>query len=133
MIHTRPDRGRLLLCLVLGLSAGRTFGADAAGPAKVRQVIPAPVASADVKPPVTCNVPVADAICMTADRGAVIPLANHTLKPITRLELTVSVAKPIDRIESVHQGQIAFESRGDRGAGLTLPVESTDFVKIYYR
>jgi hypothetical protein len=100
-------------------------------PAAVREAILAPVRAAGVTTPVTCSVPLVDAVCMTCDQGIVIPLANYTLVPQAKVELSVRVDRPVRRLETVHQGQLAF--RADAGRiDFVLPLESTDYVKIYY-
>ena len=66
-------------------------------PAGVRGLLLRPVRSAGVAPPVTCSVPVVDAVYMTCDRGVVVPLANYTLRPVGELTLTVRVDRPVAR------------------------------------
>ena len=100
-------------------------------PAAGREAILAPVRAAGVTTPVTCSVPLVDAVCMTCDQGLVIPLANYTLAPLARVEFSVRSERPVRRLESVHQGQIEFRAEAGRIA-FALPLESTDYVKIYY-
>ena len=100
-------------------------------PAPVRDLILRPVRSAGVTPPVTCDVPRVDAVYMTCDRGVLVPLANYTLKPIDRLSLTVRTPRSVACAESSHHGKLDFKTNGDR-VEVSLPLESTDFVKLYY-
>jgi hypothetical protein len=100
-------------------------------PAGVRDLILRPVRSAGVVPPVTCSVPVVDAVYMTCDRGAVVPLANYTLRPVEALTLTVRPGRPVVRVESARRGPLPFTAAGG-AVTVTLPLEATDFVKLYY-
>lgn len=102
-------------------------------PGAVRDIILAPVRLADIDPPIRCSVPLVDAGYMTCREGIVIPLANYTLRPIENLKLQIRIARPVARIESVHHGTLGAESVATNRLAVTLPLESTDFVKLYYR
>jgi hypothetical protein len=101
-------------------------------PAGVRDLLLRPVRAAGVTPPLTCDVPVVDAVCMTCDRGVVVPLANYTLRPVETLSLTVRVPRPVSRVESARRGPLPFTAKGGNEVVVTLPLEATDFVKLYY-
>jgi len=101
-------------------------------PADVRELILAPVRAAKVDAPVRCNMPLVDAVYMTCKKGIVIPLANYTLYPLPEIELKIKVNRPIQHIETVHQGKLKYRLEKGR-AIIRLPLASTDYVKIYYR
>ncbi len=101
-------------------------------PAALREALLQPVRDAAVDPPVRCSVPLIDAVYMTCEEGIVIPLANYTLSPIYTLALSIQVSKPIARVESIHQGELPFSVEGER-IECSLPLASTDYLKIYYR
>ena len=99
--------------------------------AGVRSLILHPVHAAKVKPPLTCSVPLIDAVVMVCQRGIVIPLANYTLEPIAKADFTVRPDRPVVRIETIYQGKVDFEH--ERGTiAFSIPLDCTDFVKIYY-
>ncbi|WP_442506465.1 beta-galactosidase trimerization domain-containing protein [Novipirellula sp. SH528] len=101
-------------------------------PAEVRELILQPVRAAGVDPALTCNIPLVDAVLLHAESGAVIPVANYTLKPIDNVEFRLRSPRPIARIESIHHGVIAFES-GEKGiVRFSLPLDASDYIKVYY-
>jgi hypothetical protein len=69
---------------------------------------------------------------MTCDRGVVVPLANYTLRPVETLSLTVRVPRPVSRVESARRGLLPLTARRGNEVIVTLPLEATDFVKLYY-
>ncbi len=100
-------------------------------PSATREFLLQPARFAKLLPPITCSVPLVDAVCMKCDKGLLIPLANYTLVPITNMELSVRAPGKVMKVESAHQGEIPFKQ--DFATGLTtfsMPLESTDFVKI---
>ena len=99
-------------------------------PSDVRNVILTPVRAAKVTPPLTCSVPLIDAVPMHCARGVVIPLANYTLAPIEKVDFTLRTDSPVERIETIYQGRIEFEQTGT-GVAFSLPLACTDYVKIY--
>jgi len=101
-------------------------------PAAVREFILAPVRAAKVEPPLTCSVPLVDAVVMTCKQGAVIPLANYTLEPIAKVDFTLRPERPVARIETIYHGRIEFHRQGGRIA-FSIPLGCTDFVKVYYK
>ena len=102
-------------------------------PAEVRELILHPVRAAKVDPPLTCSVPLVDAVVLRADNGVVIPLANYTLTPVGQVDFSLRIERPVDRIETVHRRQIEFE-RGESGrVSFSIPLDATDYVKIHYR
>ncbi len=100
-------------------------------PPGVRDLLLRPVQAAGVNPPLKCDVPVVDAVYMIGDRGVVVPLANYTLRPIDRLSLTVRADRPVSRVESARRGPLPFTSKGKHEVVIALPLEATDFVKLY--
>jgi len=101
-------------------------------PGMVREAILAPVRTAGIEPPVTCSVPLVDAVYMTCDQGIVMPLANYTLLPLDKVDFTVRVDRPIARVETIHRGTLEVKQTGNR-LSFSIPLASTDYVKIYYR
>ncbi len=100
-------------------------------PAGIRNAIVGPAFQAKAAIPVRCNVPLVDVVCMEAEKGLVVPLANYTLQPIKQLTLSVETGSPIRRVESVHHGSLGFEQKAGF-ATFSLPLVETDFVKLYY-
>jgi hypothetical protein len=104
-------------------------------PAEIREAILRPVRAAGVEPPIACGVPLVDAVYMTCPTGVLIPLANYTLTPQDNVPFTVRASRffgRIERIESVHCGEIPFKRARGR-ISFTLPrLESTDFLKLFY-
>jgi hypothetical protein len=68
-----------------------------------------------------------------ADRGIVIPLANYTLERLGRVDFTVRVDHPVDRIETVHLGRIKILEAGLGRVRFSIPLDASDYVKIYYQ
>ncbi len=101
-------------------------------PGQVRSVILTPVRAAEVTPPLTCSIPLIDAVPMHCDQGIVIPLANYTLAPIEKVAFTLQTDEPVARVETIYQGQIGFE-KTDVGIAFSLPIDCTDYVKVYYK
>jgi len=99
----------------------------------VRELILQPTRAAHVNPPLTCSIPLVDAILLRADKGAVIPLANYTLLPLEKVEFSLRSQREIDRIESIHQGAIAFKTQGRGVVTFSLPLNASDYIKIIYR
>ena len=97
----------------------------------VREAILAPVRAAAVDAPVVCSEPRVDAVCLNSPRGLVIPLANYTLHPLTNVHFSVRADRDVARVESIRQGRLHFRRAGGRLA-FSLPLESTDYIKLYY-
>jgi hypothetical protein len=102
-------------------------------PAAIRDLILSPVRDAGVAQPIECNTPLVDAVLMQHDRGLLIPLANYTNKPIAKLSLRVASSKPIERVESAIRGQLEFRQTSPQQVDLSLPLDSSDFVKLYFK
>lgn len=100
-------------------------------PQAVRDVITMPVQESSAEMPLTCSIPLVDAVLMESTGGLVIPLANYTLQPLEEVKLEVKVAKQIERIESVHHGQLTFKATGST-IEFFLPLQETDIIKIYF-
>ncbi|MFK5922909.1 MAG: beta-galactosidase trimerization domain-containing protein [Verrucomicrobiota bacterium] len=101
-------------------------------PADVRDFILTPVRSAKVTPPLTCSVPLVDAVVMHAPQGIIIPLSNYTLEEINQADFTLKVDRPIKSVESIYHGQINFQQNENQIA-FSLPLNASDYVKIYYQ
>jgi hypothetical protein len=101
-------------------------------PADVRNAIIAPVQATNVETPITCSVPLVDAVYMTGGKDLLIPLANYTLQPIKDMTLEITVDKPVRQVKSVYQGDIKFEKIGNNKIRIHLPLECTDFVTVGY-
>ncbi|NQU12062.1 beta-galactosidase trimerization domain-containing protein [bacterium] len=100
-------------------------------PAEYREFVVAPALAANPKLPVECSVPLVDAVVMDSEAGSVVVLANYTLQPLAEVMLTVETLKPARRVESVHRGPIKFRKVGRNRISLMLPLQETDFVKVY--
>jgi hypothetical protein len=102
-------------------------------PAAVRNVLLTPVRSADISPVLTCSVPLIDAVPLHAEQGIVIPLSNYTLESLANVEFSLRIDRPVDQIETVHRGRLDFKEASDHQIHFSLPLEASDYVKIYYR
>ena len=102
-------------------------------PTAVRNVLLTPVRSADVRPALTCSIPLVDAVPLHAEQGIVIPLSNYTLEALANVEFSLKIDRAVDRIESVHRGRLDFQEASGHQIRFTLPLEASDYVKIYYR
>jgi len=101
-------------------------------PEDIRAVLTLPVREAQVNLPLQCSVPLVDAVLMESDQGAVVPLANYTLQPLKEVTLAVQTAQSVQRVESVHQGRLPFRRVAENRVEFSLPLQETDFVKLYY-
>ena len=95
-------------------------------PADVRDLILMPAAG--ISRPVECSHALVDAVFMPSENGIVIPLANYTLEPISKLTLRVPSAKKIARAESAVHGKLEYKPDGR----IELPLENNDFVMLFY-
>lgn len=99
-------------------------------PAAIRELILQPVRSAGVRSPVRCDIPLVDAVLMEGEGGALLPLANYTLRPLHEVRLQVRTSRPVRRIESVHRGCLSFQPAEPNTVTFSLPLDATDFVKL---
>lgn len=99
----------------------------------VRELILQPVRAAGVDPPLTCSVPLVDAVLLQAEDGAVIPIANYTLAPLDKVEFSLRSLRAIARIETIHQAAIAFESTENGIVRFSLPLDASEYISVYYR
>lgn len=102
-------------------------------PAAIRDLLLTPVRDTGIVRPIECDTPLVDAVVMTHNQGLLIPLANYTNQPIAKLSLRVTTPKPIARVESAIRGPLEFHSTKDGSVEIALPLESNDFLKLYYR
>lgn len=100
-------------------------------PAGVRNSIIQPVLNSHVEVPLTCSVPLVDAVYMTSTKGVVIPLANYTLSPIKNMTLDIEVDKPVREVRSVYQGVLKYEQVNNK-IRINMPLDRTDFVTVAY-
>jgi hypothetical protein len=100
-------------------------------PADCRSFLLSPVRDAKVSKPITCNVPLVDAVYMTHERGVLVPLANYTNRPIEKLQLEIEVPRPVARVESAVRGAIPF-TKNDGRIQVALPLDNNDFLKLLF-
>jgi len=101
-------------------------------PAAIRALLTTPTRSAGIAPPVTCDAPLVDAVYMTCDRGVLVPLANYTLRPIADISLSVHAPHEVSRVESSRRGRLEFTTSPAGRVDVRLPLEATDFLKLYF-
>ncbi|MEO6848174.1 MAG: hypothetical protein ABI254_13020, partial [Chthoniobacterales bacterium] len=101
-------------------------------PAAVRDLIAAPVRASDAHLPIKCDTPLVDAVLMESNKGAVIPLSNYTMQPLSKITLTATTPKKVKKIESIHHGDIPFTRKGPNEVKFSLPLQETDFVLLRY-
>ncbi len=102
-------------------------------PAKIRDFLLTPVRSAKVQPLLECNIPLIDAIPLRSPKGIVIPLANHTLITRPNIRLTLRTGdQPIDRVESIHHGNIGYSVKEAGTIIINLPLAASDYVKVHF-
>ena len=101
---------------------------------EVRDFLLFPIREANINLPLTCSVPLVDAVVMESKHGFVMPLANHTLVPQERVRFTVSTGKrSTQKVISIHQGNLSFETDGSGTISFTLPMlEASDYLKIIF-
>ena len=99
-------------------------------PADAREALLAPARAAKLNSPIVCDVPLVDAVYMTAPGGIVIPLANYTLQPIKTMTLEIAVEKMPREVRSVHAGVLKFEKIGAKKIRVKLPLDCTDYLTI---
>jgi hypothetical protein len=95
-----------------------------------REFIVAPARNASR--PVFCNRSLVEATYLESPAGVVIPLANYSLVPIPKLQVTITVKQTPKEVFSSRQGQLSAIRRGDM-ITVSLPLETTDFVGVRYR
>ena len=54
------------------------------------------------------------------------------MQPQGKVEFSVRTLRKVRRVESVHHGKLAFQQHGEREVSFSLPLESTDYVLLYY-
>ncbi len=102
-------------------------------PAAVREALLTPVREADVRPPLTCDTPLVDAVGLPCEQGVLVVLANHTLRPLEHLTLEFRTDQPVAYVESVRHGRLPFELPQPGTIRWTMPLEATDYVKVKTR
>ena len=101
-------------------------------PADIREVILTPVRDAHIDPPLVCSLPLIDAVPLHAAQGVVIPLSNYTVEAVERVDFTLKIDRPVERIETVYQGALEFQQTATR-VSFSMPLDCTDYVKIYWK
>ncbi|MDF1816074.1 MAG: beta-galactosidase trimerization domain-containing protein [Verrucomicrobiales bacterium] len=102
-------------------------------PANVREFILTPVRESEVTAPLTCDTPLIDAIVLRGEKGLVIPLANHTLVNQDEVNFTVQTGHhEIQKVVSVHQGNLEFTAKRNRSILFSLPLKASDYVMIHF-
>jgi hypothetical protein len=97
-----------------------------------RNLIVAPVKLAKVQSDVELSVPMVEATLQESVKGAVVTLVNYTMKDIPEVKITIHTHKPVKRVVSVNRNEnISFAQVAD-GIRLKLPLQLTDFIKLYY-
>ncbi|MGD9497796.1 MAG: beta-galactosidase [Armatimonadota bacterium] len=100
-------------------------------PAAERELLLLAAEQARARRPVTLSRPLVEAFYLEGARGAVVTLANYSLQPTDALAVTVRVPRLPARVQSVRQGELAFEADG--GVVRTVvPLLDTDMLKIYW-
>lgn len=97
----------------------------------IRSLLVNPVLQAKVKLPLTCSVPLVDAVLMESDNGLVLPLANYTLQPIQSCTFSLKTTQSIARVKSVYHGDLNFYRDGSL-LTFTVPLKETDIIQIFY-
>lgn len=99
-------------------------------PTGLREQILSPARQHGATPPLTCDVPLVDAVYLPCEQGILVALANYTLEPIQMLTLTVGGVRAVKKVESVHRGELTFEQSGEDGIRITLPLDASDWLMI---
>lgn len=99
----------------------------------IREVILDPVRKSAIEVPLTCNVPLVDAVALESDTGMVIPLANYTLKDLEKVDFSLRVSRPVSTVESVRLGKLTFSEQGKGMITFSLPLQASDYVKVYFQ
>jgi hypothetical protein len=71
--------------------------------------------------------------CCKPATGPVIPVANYTLKSLEKVEFSLHSQRPIAWIETIHQGNIDFETAGSGVVKFSLPLRASDYIKVRYK
>lgn len=99
-------------------------------PAAVRELLLTPVREADVRPPLTCDTPLVDAVGLPCEHGLLVVLANHTLHPLEHLTLEFRTDQTVAYVESVRHGRLPFDSPRPGTIRWVMPLEASDYVKV---
>lgn len=99
-------------------------------PAGVRERLLTAVKDRGIKPPLTCDAALVDAVLLPCDQGVLVALANHTLHPIQKLTLRIRIRRRVTRVESIHHGEQTFEQTSGGETQVTLPLAASDWLKI---
>ena len=100
-------------------------------PAPERDLLLRPVQAAKIVAPVVLDKPVVESFYLEAPQGAVVTLANYTLRPIPSLSVTVRVPRRVKRVESVRGGALKFSASAGTVTA-KVPLRDTDMLKLYW-
>ncbi|HOF40598.1 MAG TPA: beta-galactosidase trimerization domain-containing protein [Candidatus Hydrogenedentes bacterium] len=99
-------------------------------PAAIREALLTPIRDADIRPRLTCDTPLVDAVELPCVQGILVVLANHTLRPLEHLNLEFLMDRSIAYVESVRYGRLTFESPRPGTIRWTMPLDASDYVKL---
>ncbi|HCU36144.1 MAG TPA: hypothetical protein DGT21_12065 [Armatimonadetes bacterium] len=100
-------------------------------PEAEREFVLEPVRAAGVRKPVLLSHRLIESFYMEGPDGAVVTLANYSLRPIGSLDVTIRCSRRPSRVGSVRAG--AVEARIDGTlVHLSLPLADTDMIKLYW-
>ncbi|MEA3403175.1 MAG: hypothetical protein U9R79_18175 [Armatimonadota bacterium] len=100
-------------------------------PEPEREYLLEPVRHADVKKPVTLSERLVESFYLEGDAGAVVTLANYSLRPIEELTVSVRTDRDPKRMESVRHGRLRYTRQGT-AITVRLPLLDTDMLKMYW-
>jgi hypothetical protein len=98
-------------------------------PVAEREFLLQPVEAAGVVPPVALSEPLIEAFLLESERGAVVTLANYSLRPVEALRVTIRPGRLPTSIESVRLGELGHRVEGDE-VTVELPLTDTDMLLL---
>jgi hypothetical protein len=100
-------------------------------PETEREFLLAAVRHAGVVRPVELDRPLVEAFYLTGEQGAVVTLANYSLRPIEKLSVTIRAGRVPAKLESVRHGPLQFTAE-DGTLVTEVPLLDTDIIKLYW-
>ncbi len=101
-------------------------------PQAEREFLLLPVREAKVVTPVALSHPLVEAFYLEGPQGAIVTLANYSLRPIKNLRVVIRSERVVRKLESVRRGQLAFKVTNE-GAVTQLPLRDTDMLKLHWQ
>ncbi len=95
----------------------------------IRRWITWPTTLAEVQPPVAVDRPLVEAPLLVCEGGAALTLLNWTGEPVQRLAVSLRVDFPVQSVESVRHGAVAFVQRDGR-VEFATPLDAADIVLL---